>query len=606
MPSKIRVLNEQTINKIAAGEVIENPSSVIKELVENSLDANATDICIEIKGGGRQLIRVTDNGCGMNPDDAVLCLERHATSKIKNLEDVYELSTMGFRGEAIPSIASISKFTLLTCQPGDELGTMVLVDGGRIIKCCPAARAPGTTIEVKSLFFNVPVRKKFQKSPTYDSNEIMKMMTLLALGNPDIKFQLISDQKTMLSTHASIAGEKLGQRIADILGHDFLGSTCRIEGNKGEYQLHGYAGLPSYNRHNRTGQYLFINNRAVVSPLIAYAVREGYGTTLPTHRHPIFVLHLQMPGNFVDVNVHPQKREVKLRQEYAIKEFVLKAIEKGLQEAGIAFSNLFTPCPFELQEPIANVVPAFEWKPENIQKNPSPSPSWQLASGTFANERSKDQHPIPKTTCEDKQLFTHKEKPVIPAVLSAIKGYLLLDSSAIPSSKEGICLLDQRSAHSRIIFERLMQQQENAQQIPVQHLLIPHTFDLSHAEAAILRDCLENLNLAGIHIQEFGPNSFIIDAIPEVFGNVDLQGLILNFVHDLRNFQDIQGLKRQKDQQIALAASRAALSRDKKLSMQEAQALVNQLMVCQFPYQCPQGKPTMVPLSSEDLAKLFK
>ena len=229
--SKIRVLDEHTINKMAAGEVIESPASVVKELVENSLDAQATDICVEIKSGGRQLIRVTDNGCGMNPDDALLCLERHATSKIKEVEDIQSIFTMGFRGEAIPSIASISKFILLTCAQEGK-GTLLIVEGGKIIQCGEAVRSQGTTIEVKSLFFNVPVRKKFQKSPAYDANEILKIITILSLGHPHVKFQMIDNEKSVLQTGMPIETdfkEQMKDRIATVLGAEFIKACSPLD-----------------------------------------------------------------------------------------------------------------------------------------------------------------------------------------------------------------------------------------------------------------------------------------------------------------------------------------------------------------------------------------
>lgn len=336
MPSKIRVLDERTINQIAAGEVIENPASVVKELVENAIDAGSTDICIEIKGGGRQLIRVSDNGCGMIQDDALLCLERHATSKIRNVDDIYAIGTMGFRGEAIPSIAAISKFTLMTCYKGENKGTMVSVEGGKILQSTPVVHAPGTTVEVKSLFFNVPVRKKFQRSPAYDANEILKMISQIALGYPEIKFQLMSDQKTILTAPTTNSEatfqEKLKQRIKDILGMDFVETSYSVSGAQEGYKLQGLIGMPAFTRHNRSGQYLFINRRAVVSPLIGYAVRAGYGTTLSTQRHPVYALHLTVPGELVDVNVHPQKREVRLRQEQILREMVVAAIRDALQQ----------------------------------------------------------------------------------------------------------------------------------------------------------------------------------------------------------------------------------------------------------------------------------
>src|ERR1700733_11151590 len=318
MPSRIGVLDEHTINQIAAGEVIENSASVVKELLENAIDAGSTEISVEIKAGGRQLIRVTDDGCGMCRDDAILCLERHATSKIRNLEDVYSIGTMGFRGEAIPSIASISKMTILTCEEEGKEGTLVMVDGGKIINCVSAARSRGTTIEIKSLFFNVPVRKKFQRSPTYDGIEILKVVSIQALAHPEIKFQLIHNQNHELSLMSQTNEDflsQLGGRVSSVVGSEFKAGLKTASFDKEKYHVQGFLGLPTYTRHNRTGQYLFINRRAVFSPFISYAVREGYGTSLATNRHPVYVLHLTLPGYLIDVNVHPQKREVRLHQE---------------------------------------------------------------------------------------------------------------------------------------------------------------------------------------------------------------------------------------------------------------------------------------------------
>lgn len=602
MSSKIRVLTDHTINKIAAGEVIENPASVVKELVENSIDAGSREICVEIKGGGRQLIRISDDGCGMNEDDALLCLERHATSKIKELDDIYALSTMGFRGEAIPSIAAISKFTLLTC-PVDtpEKGTLVTVDGGRLLQCCPAVRSKGTTIEVKALFFNVPVRKKFQRSPAQDTNEILKMLGTLSLGHPHIKFQLISDQKNILTTHSPRDTSflpALSQRISDTLGNDFLSGICPLEASKGDYSLKGYIGSPSNHRQNRTGQYLFINNRAVVSPLVSFAIREGYGPTLPATRHPVFVLHLSMPGDLVDVNIHPQKREVKLRQELLLKEMVINAVEQALQrenrtEAAEAPPPFFTApeAPFPLQPPSA--YPSFEKNRFDMH---------------FADEKASPQEE-PKKVSErapEPSLFTEPVRPSIPTVLTVIKRYILLDplSVALPGGhKEGICLLDQRAAHSRILFEKLTQAQEG--KVQAQALLIPYTIEMSPFEASLLREHLAGLNKMGIHIQEFGNDTFIVDALPEAFGNADVPSLINNIVNNLQDFQDGKALQREQEKAVAMAASRAAVSSDRRLSVVEAQALVKQLMECRIPFQCPQGKPTILHLTPEELAKQF-
>lgn len=558
MESKIRVLNEQTINQIAAGEVIENAASVIKELVENSLDAGATDISVEISGGGRQLIRVRDNGCGMNADDALLCLERHATSKIKAVDDLHTISSMGFRGEALPSIASISKFTLIT-GTGDQ-GTIVLVEGGKILKCAPVACEKGTMIEVKDLFFNVPARKKFQKSPAHDVQEILKSLSILALGHPGIKFELISNQKTLLKTQNE-------ERISDVLGVDFKQELSPIEAEKDEWRLEGYIGLPACTRPNRTGQYLFINKRAVVSPLVSYAVREGYGPALAPNRHPIFVLYLTLPGSQVDVNVHPQKREVRMRHEQALREWLVRAVEGALSK------RYADPIPYSVpvELPLEPIRPFMAYPEKHAE------PMY------VAEERPK-----PMVT---PSLF--KSAPVKPKlyVVATFPGYIIAESPL----QQGLSLIDQRAAHARIIFEKLVQED-----IAVQNLLIPYTLELTPVECEMLRCNVEGLNQIGIGIKEFGHNAYCLDAIPQIFGNSDLQ----TFVREL--LTEMQQPEMEKRKQVAQAASRAATSRNRRLVIEEAQTLVNQLTECENGHQCPQGKPTMAQIPFTDLTKYFQ
>ena len=571
LESKIRVLSEQTINQIAAGEVIENAASVIKELVENSIDAGATEISVEINGGGRQLIRVRDNGCGMNADDALLCLERHATSKIQAVDDLHSLSSMGFRGEALPSIASISKFTLITAaQSHSKEGTIVLVEGGKILKCAPVDCATGTLIEIKDLFFNVPARRKFQKSPAHDIQEILKSLSLLALGNPGIRFELISNQKSLLKTSLSSLQsfqEQLKERISDVLGHDFLHEITPLESQRDEWRLQGFIGLPACTRHNRTGQFLFINRRAVVSPLISYAVRDGYGPALAPSRHPLFVLHFTLPGPLVDVNVHPQKREVRLRQEQAIREWVARAVEGALSQSSGVFESHseISLEPYHYPNPIFAPLMTLS----ETLSNPTPTPSVP-----------------PQKAPETPSLFKVAPLTKTPSlrVITAFPGYIVAENPL----NSGLSLIDQRAAHSRIIFEKLSNAREN--EIAVQHLLLPHTLELTPLESALLNMHLDGLNRVGIGIKEFGHHVFVIDALPQIFGNADIKAFLHDLLSEMHNWQPESALKQEKRAQIALAASRAAVSRNRRLTLEEAQTLVNQLMECSLSPSMPSRK----------------
>lgn len=581
MATKIRVLTDDTINKIAAGEVIENAASVVKELVENSLDAGANDICVEIRGGGRQLIRVTDNGCGMGPDDALLCFERHATSKLREVDDLEQISTLGFRGEAVPSIAAISKFTLLTrtTDAKDDQGTMVIVEGGRIMQSSPAARNAGTTIEIKGLFFNVPARRKFQKAPAHDAAEVLKVLTSLALAKPDVAFELISDQEHLLKTRRSSA-DTWHERIKDVLGAEFIEQCVSVEKTHDGCHLVGYVGKPTQSRPNRTGQHLFINGRAVQSALISHLVREAYGSALPTQRHPQFVLVLTVPGDLIDVNVHPQKREVRLRQNETLRTLILSGVgqvlqiapQPSLQHNAAAFQYpTYTPRPL----PTPSALP-WETTPEPLIR-PAQQPS-QINEG---------------------ELFC--EQKVVPKVVATIPGYCVLESMT-GFNPSALLLLDQRAAHHRVIFDRLRKQDSG----PIQPLLIPITLEFSPVESTFVAHALPNLQSLGIEIESFGAHTFLVRAIPDEWDSENLHGTITELVEKLQEWQS-SGIKQQeRDKQLALAASRLTFGRKQRLSQPEAQELIHQLFKCDTPLQCPQGRPIIAQIDEKILAKQFE
>jgi DNA mismatch repair protein MutL len=638
MSSKIRVLTEHTINKIAAGEVIENPASVVKELVENALDAGSTEICIEIQAGGRQLIRISDNGCGMSSDDALLCLERHATSKISDVDDIENIFTMGFRGEAIPSIASISKFTLLTCPQKEEgknhSGTLVMVDGGRILSTAPAARSPGTTIEVKSLFFNVPVRRKFQKSPAYDTQEILKIVSTLALGYPSVQFELVSDHKSLLRTPTLPSKqsfqELLGKRIDTILGKDFSQHLTPLSFNMNPFDLVGYIGLPSYNKSNKTGQYLFINQRAVYSPMFASAIREGFGTMLPTNRYPAFVLHLRLPGSLVDVNVHPQKKEVRIRQEHFLKESLIQAVQTALRRQSspsveieqkenhlsTTYSSLLAPFKSTFPPP-KNPELEGDWEYRSSTPPPAENIPLQTSPSMTTKPSMMPQTPSlvvrPKTSLEHQEsLLSFAQPKCLGRVSMTLVDYIVLDPQSlepdffarwIQNKEGGLCLIDQKAAYSRIYYEKLL---GKSNKVASQALLLPITLQFSSIESSLLKRQLDLLNEMGFSIREFGDNTFLVDALPDIIKKEDLETCIHALVDDLIEQQHTRHLQIKREEQLALAACRASIPKMKRLGVAEAQALINQLFECQLPWQCPMGKSTILYLSPETIAHHFK
>lgn len=564
MESRIRRLDEQTINQIAAGEVIENPASVVKELVENAIDAGATSITVEIRGGGRQLIRVSDNGCGMTADDALLSLERHATSKLRELNDLDAISTMGFRGEAVPSIASISKFTLMTRPDDQAKGTMVIVDGGKIVSNTPVACENGTIIEVKSLFFNVPVRKKFQRSPTYDVNEITKSLSLQAIGHPDLSFTLISQEKVLFKT---TAGESLGDRISAVLGQEFTSTLTETQAEVGDLKLHGFIGRPGFSRQNRTGQYLYINQRAVTCPFLSHVVREAYGTALAPQRFPVFVLHLSIPGGLVDVNVHPQKREVRLRQVEELKELVISAVHKTIK---VPEPTMMVAEPIQSYRP----YPTFE------KKSVEPPPFYT---------KTKAPPPEPVSFIPEP-----KQKPKA-RVLATMKQYVILDEPG------ALCLLDQRAAHARVIFDQLSKGKES---LAVQQLLIPETIEVTPKESEMIQKNLNVLQEMGFQIEGFGKTTFIVQSVPQVLQDIDLSSFIPSIVEALEEYQGSE-MDRIREKHLSEISRRAAVNKNKILSLVEAQSLVDQLMKCEVVDHCPNGKPTIREISNDEIEKLF-
>jgi DNA mismatch repair protein MutL len=613
MNTKIRLLDEQTINKIAAGEVIENPSSVVKELIENSLDAGATSICIEIQQGGRELIRVSDNGCGMSNDDALLCLERHATSKIKEVEDIQDLMTMGFRGEAIPSIASISKFTLLTCQQCSQNGYLVKIEGGKILSSGPASCSEGTTIEVKALFFNVPVRRKFQKSPNYDVQAILKIISLLALGYPDIQFELISDQKVLLKTPlpnpAISFHAQLANRIEAVLGKDFAKGLSEIHLSQLPYEIEGHIGLPAQHKPNKSGQYLFINQRAVCSPLISSAIREGYGTMLPSQRYPIFVIHLKLPGSLIDVNVHPQKKEVRLRQEHVLKEILIQAVQKSLQKGVTHSQTTFDDFKQDqAEEEKAYIPPFFSAKSDTHHVHEEP---WEYRPNDGIHLTPTLITRTQEMVTEDEYIhpvFAMPESP--PKALFTLNGYILLDSfnaklnSIVRNQTGGLCILSQKNAYARIYYERLLQ--TSTAKCEVQTLLIPLTLSFNSLEARLARTHLSELNQLGFLIREFGEHTFVLEGYPPFLEKQNLSECIYGIIKDLINLQETKRLEQIKKEQFAWIACRASFPSTKRLSVQEAQLLIDRLFACSIPYQCPLGKATIVYRSSEEMCKFFE
>lgn len=547
MSATISLLPSQAIDQIAAGEVVESPASVVKELVENALDAGAKNIKVEISGGGLQLLRVSDDGCGMNAADCEMALVRHATSKIHEPQDLFNLTTMGFRGEALASIASISRLTLLSAQEGAH-GTKIEVEGGKIQKIAPAARAKGTTFEVRSLFFNVPARKKFQKSSAALSAEIFRILTVLSLGYPEISFELFSGGRRTLAT----TSEELKERAENVLGAEFSGGALTLQWEEGPLKFQGLIGTPLLTRPNRMGQYLFINRRAVSCPLVEEAVRTGYGTQLDERRHPLFLLHLEIPGGLVDANVHPQKKEVRLRDERLLYDKVVASVQKALKIPVVKESVSFTGQPtfaegltFQFEESVAQ---------ESLDE------SWEEVLGLF--------------------------------------GHFLL----VTQEGQQLTFVDLKAARFRLIYDQLMCEKED--KVGRQGLLVPTALNFDKVGAAMLLSHLAVIESLGFSLRPAGKELFMMEAVPSYMTESEAQVALKELAGALEESIGTSSFERERFSRLALIAARLAKGRE-EYTLEEGKALYKQLKQSVTSMQDPKGQPILKQVSQDEIQALF-
>lgn len=558
---KIQLLSEELINKIAAGEVVENPSSVVKELVENAIDAGSTKIEVSIKGGGELLISIADNGCGMEIEDAFLALKRHATSKIKTLDDLQKIKTLGFRGEALAAIASVSKLTLESSCEENE-GIFIETEGGEITQHRKSGRARGTTIEVRSLFYNTPARKKFQKSAQANSAEINKVMQHLSLAHPNLSFQLTSQDKEMLMVKQNNDSfdVALKKRIEELFDKDFATELLSINLETFPFKLIGFLAAPHHARKNRSGNFLFINQRSVFSIAVSQAMKEGFSTRLPEGFFPVFFLHLTIDPNFVDVNVHPQKKEVRLRDEWRLKEVIQDGIDKAFQKSS---------------------VPDF-------------------INTSFANFSENSHFSFSK---EQEEAFLFEKETLAPQENSflPIKAIAILHSYLFVVEGEELKLIDLGAASSRLLFDAIHKQNGNYKQT----LVIPLSLEFSQNEIDQLGAHIEDFQKLGFDLRIIGKKTIAIDAIPQHLEYIDLKELILKIYSDLSSCGKSNLLIEEQKKKLAQTICRNA-KRRKVYSLQEGMLLFQESQKSQDPNFDPLGNPIHVKIMPEDLAKLLR
>jgi DNA mismatch repair protein MutL len=669
--NRIRLLSEQVANQIAAGEVVERPASVVKELVENSLDANAQKITIEIGAGGRSLVRVTDDGFGMSRDDALLCLERHATSKIQRAEDLASIATLGFRGEALPSIASVSRFTLTTRERENNSpeGTQIIVNGGTIAEVKAAGSAPGTGIEVRQLFFNLPARRKFLRTEETEAAHIQHYLTLAALAFPEVAFTFVKDARNVWQLPAVKSGaamssriEALRERFRALLGDEKLLSvnfSASLEDNfrseeteisfetalpeeseignrKSEIRVWGLIGSPGVSRATRDGQFVFVNRRPVENRGINYALIEGYHNSLMKGRYPVCCLFLEIDPAAVDVNIHPAKREVKFHREFEVRKLVAQAVRDTLlafhSEPVKPVATAKPPsAPSELifaPEASAPVLPNF---PEKLKPSPevpaqiSPAAQPPLKMGfsattpaatglktqnsNFTTPSASAPEPIPQSAI----LAAPKQgeggrNPQSPTPLLNVPLRLvgvIGKLYVLLESDRGLVLLDQHAAHERILFEQMMARIESNTAVPSQKLLLPETIELPPRDAQFLREQLGVLTRLGVGLSEFGERTFLLDALPPFVKVPDTRRFVFDLVDELRAAGREVNLARLGEHTVAKTVCRHAVKANDPLGGAELENLVEDLRRCAMPYTCPHGRPTLIEMNYRELEKKF-
>ena len=594
MPT-IKVLDNNLINKIAAGEVVERPSSVVKELVENSIDAGATSVTVEIENGGISLVRVTDNGRGISRDDVEPAFMRHATSKISSMTDFDTLSSMGFRGEALSSIASVSQVELITKRYEDITGTRVVVEGGELISVQEVGSSDGTTFIMRNLFYNTPVRRKFLKKPGTEGGYVSDIINRLALSRPDIAFRFIINGEALLSTNGS--GE-LKTAILNVFGREPASKLIPVDYTNGGYTVSGYIGKPEIARANRTYECLFINGRFVKSQLIASAAEQAYGSRLMTGRFPFFALLLTADPVDVEVNVHPSKMEVRFGDEEQICEIIRSAVSEALNSESLI--PAVTPKKPKFTE-IIDVKPYTPIEPPAKQSAP-------LFDYSVAEEKAK-YNVSPPAVKEAKPEPVNPAEKALPIKKSLVGGTLIGQAFAtywVYEKDDELFLIDQHAAHEKIIYEHLIAK-HRAGEMHSQPLLIPETVELSIFEMQLIEENAEMFEKFGFNIEPFGERTVIIREAPFIADICPDAGFFKDLLDGL--FEPVNKPSEMAEHfadKMALASCKAAMKANDAISRAEAELLINRLIELENPYSCPHGRPTIVSMTKKEIEKMFK
>jgi DNA mismatch repair protein MutL len=597
--SALRRLPSNLVNRIAAGEVVERPASAVKELVENAIDAGAHRIAVTLKEGGRTFISVVDDGAGMSPEELRLAVERHCTSKLPD-DDLSDIRTLGFRGEALPSIASVSRFAITSRPAGAESAWTLEIDGGAKGEPRPAAHPPGTRVEVRDLFFATPARLKFLKEPRTESSHVADALRRLAMAHPGIAFRLESEERTLIDLPAagpSLLGQSDAQRLerlAAIMGREFADNTVAIDANREGFRLAGFAGLPTLNRPTGQHQYLFVNGRPVRDKLLAGAVRGAYQDFLARDRHPMVALFLEAPTGMVDVNVHPAKTEVRFRDAGIVRGLIVGALRTALAAAGHRASTTVADA----------ALGAF--RPHTGYSSPLPMGGGGGVSSLprgLAEAAAQFMAPLgaPSARVEAPAETADGNGAHYPLGVARAQ---LHETYIVAQTDQGVVIVDQHAAHERLLHERLKDQLQ-ADGVKRQALLLPEVVEVGEDGARRLATRAAELADMGLVLEPFGLGAVVVRETPAVLGEVDIQGLVRDLADELAEMGDHLALREKVEEVCGTLACHTSVRAGRRLSVEEMNALLRQMEATPHSGQCNHGRPTYVELKLADIERLF-
>ena len=615
--NKIRILPEILANKIAAGEIVERPASVVKELLENALDAQCESIHVSIIAGGKRSIVVRDDGVGMNQDDAILAFEHHATSKLQSVEDLSAITTLGFRGEALPSIASVSRLTLKSRadEQEDSAGTEIEIQGGVMRSVKPISWDKGTEISVRDLFFNVPARKKFLRSNDTELGHITRLVTHYALVHPEIRFVLESEGRAFIDATA-VTNRR--DRIFQIFGDRFLENLVELSGREGKIGVSGFISRPNEQRTNSYSQFFYVNGRMVRDKVITSAIRQAYRHCIPASAYPVVILFLEMPFDAVDVNAHPAKTEVRFHDQGAVHRLILGTVERTLVQNATIPDYAHRAA----NEPLSgNVgVPAISTLPENIPVPaesvfdfvpPAASPDpfqralnypFRDTPSAFETQRSEDHHSL---RVLPNMLFNSPEESRSTFQTEGVRILgQIQESYIIACDRQGLLIIDQHVAHERILYEKLAAAMQS-NRVEAQGLLVPISLELPPHQVALLKKMMPELNKNGFQVEHFGGDAVLIRSVPAMARDSDCQKLLSEILEGLEQEERTLDVERIRDRIAVSTACRSAIKVNMSLTTEKMQWLLDQLALTRIPMNCPHGRPIVLRFTMHEIERNF-